>query len=83
MNNFYKFEGFEKVDYISKKTGKPVNGYNVYLSAPVSEKRGKGRKMFAQYVTAKIAEDIKEENIGRNICFAYNRFGYVSALIVK
>jgi hypothetical protein len=32
MNEKYEVIGFERVDYTSKKTGKPVLGYRLYMS---------------------------------------------------
>ena len=77
----YRIEGIERVDYISKKTKKRVLGAVLYISSPLDEKRGNGRKTDRVYVSDKICPNGAALKIGTEVNFLYDRYGGVAKII--
>lgn len=71
-------KGWKRVDYVSKKTGKNVKGYNIYYTRKpnVSEEA---------YITGTVCEDVYVSDnfdmsrlaVGFKYNITYNRFGGV------
>lgn len=78
----YKIEGIEKIDYISKKDGKHIEGIKLYISFPIKADRGIGLKTDDIYLSKKSVEKMScpldESIVGCDVDFVYNRFGGIS-----
>ena len=78
----YTIEGIERVDYISKKTNKRVVGCVLYLSSPLDENRGVGKKTDRVYVSEdKIIPCGIDLDVGFEIDFLYDRYGNVAKIL--
>lgn len=81
MNNQnYVVIGVESVNYISKKTGKRVQGVSVYCGKSLDERGGKGYKVDLKYFDRYGERD--RYFIGQEVVPLYDRFGNVSELKV-
>lgn len=71
----YTLLGIEDLDYTSKKTGKQVQGCNIYVAEQI--KKGKGQKCINFYLSAlsEVYYDVHEVPIGSEIELHFNRFG--------
>lgn len=76
-----KVIGIEKVNYISKKTGKEVNGYNIYYSYPLTKEGSEGTKADHEYINADLFNS-KGIMVGDEVEFQYNKFGSVTDIRV-
>lgn len=78
-----KVMGIEKVDYTSKKTGRPVQGYRFYLGE--ENKRTVGLRTFDCFVGAERCEDFLknfkslDDVVDSTVDVSYNRFGGVES----
>lgn len=72
--------GIEHRSYVSKKTGKDVEGYNLYLTQEVNDKNVIGVRAFSQWLSTDLYTD--ELEVGSVVVFNYNRFGRVSSVCV-
>lgn len=72
--------GIEHCSYVSKKTGKDVNGYNLYLTQEVDDKNLVGVRCISQWLPLDLYSD--EIVVGSVVVLNYNRFGRVSSVIV-
>lgn len=72
----YKIEGIENIDYVSKKTNERVIGVKFYISFPINEKRGAGRKSDSVYLSKRTVENLTYfPAVDDEVDFVYNRFG--------
>lgn len=78
--------GIQRVDYISKKTNRPVKGYNFYVTESINEISGFGDKSEKIYVSETCVSDIPDiysnDYIGCDVDFTYNKFGNVTGIIL-
>lgn len=72
--------GIEHRSYVSKKTGKNVDGYNLYLTQEVDDKNVLGVRCYSQWLSPELYSD--ELEVGSVVVLSYNRFGRVSSVIV-
>ena len=72
--------GIEHRSYVSKKTGKDVEGYNLYLTQEVDDDNVIGVRCFSQWLSPDLYSD--ELEVGSVVVLNYNRFGRVSSVIV-
>lgn len=78
----YKIEGIENIDYVSKKTNERVIGVKLYISFPINEKRGKGRKTDSVYLSKRTVENLSYfPDVDDEVDFVYNRFGGISDVV--
>ena len=80
MNEKYTVIGIEYRSYVSKKTGKNVDGYNLYLSQEVFDKSVLGVRCFTQWISPELFSD--EITVGSVVSLGYNRFGRVAFVTV-
>ena len=74
--------GIEHRSYVSKKTGKNVDGYNLYLSEEVADKNVLGVRCCSVWLFPELYSD--EIEVGSVVSLGYNRFGrVVSASVVE
>lgn len=73
--------GFKRVEYVSKKTNNPVNGYEVYL---IDQKPDEKMNVSGMYVEVAFINDkyaCYRPVVGDVVRLSYNRFGNVEDLI--
>ena len=80
MNEKYTVIGIERRSYVSKKTGKNVEGYNLYLSQDVNDKNLLGVRCFSEWLSSELYSD--EIDVGSVVSLGYNRFGRVAFVAV-
>lgn len=80
MEEKYKVIGIEHRSYVSKKTGKNVEGYNLYLSQEVDDKNVVGVRCFSEWLSPEMYSD--EIEVGLFVSLGYNRFGRVASVVV-
>ena len=80
MNEKYTVIGIEHRSYVSKKTGKNVEGYNLYLSQDVNDKNLLGVRCFSEWLSPDLYSD--EIEVGSVVSLGYNRFGRVALVTV-
>lgn len=78
MNEKFTVIGFERRSYVSKKTGKNVDGYNLYLSQEVDDKNLFGVRCFSEWLSPELFSD--DIGIGSVVSLGYNRFGRVASV---
>ncbi len=74
--------GFGRVDYVSKKTGKNIKGWNLYITRQPSVSE-------SVRVTGEIAErfyvpdsfDVNSFSVGSFIDVSFNRFGGIDTIV--
>ena len=80
MEEKYTVIGIEHRSYVSKKTGKNVEGYNLYLSQEVNDKNVMGVRCYSEWLSSEIySNDIV---VGSVVSLCYNRFGRVACVFV-
>ena len=82
MEDKYIVIGIEHRSYVSKKTGKNVEGYNLYLSQEPDrpDPRVIGVRCFPQWISPDLyPADIA---VGSVVFLTYNRFGRVASVSV-
>lgn len=80
MNEKFTVIGIEHRSYVSKKTGKNVEGYNLYLSQEVNDKNVLGVRCYSEWLSPELFSD--EIEVGSVVSIGYNRFGRVSSVSV-
>lgn len=80
MNEKYTVIGIEHCSYVSKKTGKNVEGYNLYLTQEVNDKNLVGVRCWSQWLPPALYS--YEIEVGSVVCLGYNRFGRVAFVTV-
>ena len=80
MNEKYTVIGIEHRSYVSKKTGKNVEGYNLYLTQVTDEKNVMGVRCYSEWLSPEMFSDDIE--VGSEVMLSYNRFGRVAAVSV-
>lgn len=80
MNEKYTVIGIEHRSYLSKKTGKNVEGYNLYLSQDVNDKNLLGVRCYSVWLSPDLYSD--EFEVGSVVSLGYNRFGRVAFVTV-
>lgn len=80
MNEKFTVIGIEHRSYVSKKTGKDVEGYNLYLSQEVDDRNVMGVRCYSEWIAPELYSDDIE--VGSEVSLAYNRFGRVAGVTV-
>lgn len=80
MNERFTVIGIEHRSYVSKKTGKNVEGYNIYLSQEVDDKNVLGVRCYTEWLSPELFSD--EIEVGSVVSLGYNRFGRVASVTV-
>lgn len=80
MNEKFTVIGFEHRSYVSKKTGKNVEGYNIYLTQEVNDKNVFGVRCFSEWLSPELFSD--EIEVGSVVSLGFNRFGRVASVVV-
>ena len=80
MNEKYTVIGIEHRSYVSKKTGKNVEGFNLYLSQVVNDKNLIGVRCYSEWLPTELYSD--EIVVGSVVSLGYNRFGRVAFVTV-
>lgn len=80
MNEKFTVIGIEHRSYVSKKTGKNVEGYNLYLTQEVDVKNVLGVRCFSEWLSPEMFSD--EIEVGAVVSLGYNRFGRVASVVV-
>lgn len=80
MEEKYKVIGIEHRSYVSKKTGKNVEGYNLYLTQEVDDENLNGVRCFSEWLSPEMYSD--EIEVGLVVSLGYNRFGRVASVVV-
>lgn len=80
MNEKFTVIGIEHRSYVSKKTGKNVEGYNLYLSQEVADKTVLGVRCYSEWLSPELFSD--EIEVGSVVSLGYNRFGRVASVTV-
>ena len=80
MNEKFTVIGIEHRSYVSKKTGKNVEGFNIYLSQDVDDKNLLGVRCFTEWFSPELFSD--EIEVGSVVSLGYNRFGRVASVTV-
>lgn len=80
MNEKYVVLGIERRSYVSKKTGKTVEGYNLYLSQEVDDPNIVGVRCYSEWLSLELFS--VEIEVGSVVSIGYNRFGRVSSVTV-
>lgn len=80
MNEKFTVIGIEHRSYVSKKTGKNVEGYNLYLSQEVDDRNVMGVRCYSEWIAPELYTDDIE--VGSEVSLIYNRFGRVAGVTV-
>lgn len=82
MNEKFTVIGIEHRSYVSKKTGKNVEGYNLYLSQEPArpDTHILGVRCFTEWLSPDLFPDDLE--VGSVVSLSYNRFGRVASATV-
>lgn len=80
MNEKFTVIGIEHRCYMSKKTGKEVEGYNLYLTQEVNGSRVIGVRCFSVWLQPDLCSD--DIVVGCEVSLVYNRFGRVTGVSV-
>lgn len=80
MEEKYTVIGIEHRSYVSKKTGKNVEGYNLYLSQEVNDENVMGVRCYSEWLSLGMYSD--EIEVGSVVSLGYNRFGRVASVTV-
>lgn len=80
MNEKFTVIGIEHRSYVSKKTGKNVEGYNLYLSQEVDDRNVIGVRCYSEWISPELYSDDIE--VGSEVSLSYNRFGRVAGVSV-
>lgn len=80
MNEKFNVIGIEHRSYVSKKTGKNVEGYNLYLSQEVDDRNVMGVRCYSEWISPELYSD--EIEVGSVVSLSYNRFGRVAGVTV-
>lgn len=75
----YEITGIKKVDYVSKRTGRPVQGFTLYVS--YERKDVEGFASEEVYVSNERISAVPE--LGDMCSVYYNRFGSVESVIIE
>ena len=80
MNEKFTVIGIEHRSYVSKKTGKLVEGYNLYLSQEVPDFSVMGVRCCSEWLAPEMYSDDIE--VGCEVSLTYNRYGRVAGVVV-
>lgn len=80
MNEKFTVIGIEHRSYVSKKTGKNVEGYNLYLSQEADDQNVLGVRCYSEWLSPEMYSDDLE--VGSEVSLSYNRFGRVAGVVV-
>lgn len=70
--------GIEKVDYVSKKTGKRVIGIKLHLTEEKPDNQNlQGSLAESVYIPANVDCDVK---LGQNVEIFYDKYGHVTSV---
>lgn len=79
-----KVVGKEKVDYVSKKTGKPVVGISFHCVCDTNNELFEGMRVDTVFVSSKspMYEQCLTFPVGCEISVMYNRYGSVESVLL-
>lgn len=80
MNEKFTVIGIEHRSYVSKKTGRNVEGYNLYITQEVNDKNVIGVRCYSEWLSLEMYSDDIE--VGSVVSLGYNRFGRVASVTV-
>lgn len=80
MNEKFTVIGIEHRSYVSKKTGRNVEGYNLYLTQEVPDMSVLGVRSYSEWLSPELFSD--EIEVGSVVSLSYNRFGRVASVTV-
>ena len=80
MEEKYTVIGIEHRSYVSKKTGKNVEGYNLYLTQEADDDNLVGVRSYSEWLSPEMYSD--EIDLGSVVSLGYNRFGRVASVTV-
>lgn len=80
MDEQYTVLGIEHRSYVSKKTGKNVEGYNLYLTQEADDENVLGVRCYSEWLSPQMYSDKIE--VGSVVSLGYNRFGRVASVAV-
>ena len=80
MNEKFTVIGIEHRSYVSKKTGKNVEGYNLYITQEVNDQNLIGVRCYSEWLSPEMYSDDIE--VGSVVFLGYNRFGRVASVTV-
>lgn len=76
MNERFTVIGIEHRSYVSKKTGKNVEGYILFLTQEVDDKNVLGVRCYSEWLSPELYSDKIE--VGCEVLLCFNRFGRVA-----
>ena len=74
-----KVVGIEKVDYVSKKTGKSVRGKKLHMCLKTENENVKGYQVESAFIPEVVECNVK---VGDEVKLFYNKYGSVDAISV-
>lgn len=82
------FLGYEKVDYVSKKTNNRVEGYRLYFCRDVNDRKGSGSCFVRHgvgYEPFYVSSDFFNHNhidsfLGLNVVLTFNEYGSLTTV---
>lgn len=80
MEEKYTVIGIEHRSYVSKRTGKEVEGYNLYLTQEFDDKNLLGVRCYSEWLSPDVYFD--EIEVGSIVLLGFNRFGRVCSVRV-
>lgn len=72
----YQIIGIEFLDYVSKKTGKQVKGYNLYMT--YEKEKCDGLATLNEFVSEEIGKDVE---VSDKVQLFYNKYGKVDKVV--
>lgn len=76
-----RIKGYGRVDYVSKKTGNPVKGWNIYICRePMVSEQSRVTGEICEDLYVSDAFDINKISIGFDYNVTYNRYGGVEEI---
>lgn len=81
MARVWNVEGFKKISYMSKKTGRQVEGTTIYLSSDPISPDVNGREVKEIYLSAQATAYVPV--VGDKVHVFYNDRGYVDDVVAS
>ena len=82
-------KGLQKVDYVSKKTGQPVDGVTFHIERE-NDEDVTGSACEQLFINSERLQNLGvavpvakfKETVGKKLEFEYNRFGMIAAMVI-
>lgn len=78
---YWAIIGIEFVEYVSKKTNKPVVGKKFHASRPIAEDKGEGYEVENFYCSSKMSA-YANIGMGDDVKPVYNKYGVLEDLVL-